>query len=485
MNAIASFAPVLTLSLGSLGYLVGGQLLERARISALFALILIGAAGYLSLGLLPAQSYLEHALIITPFTRFFAVLACAGAFVSILGTASSIESEKIEMLSEYYFLMVTSLCGALVMIFAGDLLTLFIGVEVASLALYCLCGARVTVRASSESSLKYFLLGCVSSSFMLFGIALWYGVTGSLLLSELALPALAEPLGTLSFLLILIGLAFKIGLAPFHQWIPDVYQGAPTSVTTYMSCVVKVAAFAALFKISDLAFQVADDWFTGTLWVLAVVAMCVGNLAALQQRSVKRMLAYSSVAQAGYIMIGLVILDSDPTAGGVLASSVFYLTVYCAMTVGAFTVLSILGPDVDDIQELKGLVRRSPYLGVAMTLFFLGLAGLPPSLAGLLGKVYLFSGALSAEFYGLGIIAALNSALACAYYFRVPAAILFQEPLNKERVNISAWSALALAVCLAVVVGVGVVPEKLLKVCASTVDPHGVVLSSANLIPED
>ena len=120
-----------------------------------------------------------------------------------------------------------------------------------------------------------------------------------------------------------------------------------------------------------------------------------------------------------------------------------------------------------------------------MTLFFLGLAGLPPSLAGLLGKVYLFSGALSAEFYGLGIIAALNSALACAYYFRVPAAILFQEPLNKERVNISAWSALALAVCLAVVVGVGVVPEKLLKVCASTVDPHGVVLSSANLIPED
>ena len=152
MNAIASFAPVLTLSLGSLGYLVGGQLLERTRISALFALILIGAAGYLSLGLLPAQSYLEHALIITPFTRFFAVLACAGAFVSILGTASSIESEKIEMLSEYYFLMVTSLCGALVMIFAGDLLTLFIWVEVASLALYCLCGARVTVRRAAAPS---------------------------------------------------------------------------------------------------------------------------------------------------------------------------------------------------------------------------------------------------------------------------------------------------------------------------------------------
>lgn len=469
MSALAPFAPVLTLSVGSLGYLLTGHLLEKLRSTALFALILIGGAGYLTMGLVPSAISIEHGFQINLFSQFFALLACIGAFISVVGTASSLESEKVGMLSEYYFLMVTSLCGALIMIFASDFLTLFIGVEVASLALYCLCGARVTKSASSESALKYFLLGCVSSAFMLFGIALWYGATGGLQLAS-AGAAAGSPLVILSFVLLLVGLAFKIGLAPFHLWVPDVYQGAPTSVTTYMSCVVKVAAFAALYKIAGQVFSAPNEWSVGMLWFLSVAAMTVGNLAALQQRSVKRMLAYSSVAQAGYMLIGLVAFESDTK---VLASSIFYLTGYCAMTIGAFMVLSIVGPDADDIDDLKGLVKRSPYLAIAMTLFFLALAGLPPSMAGLMGKVYLLSGALSSKFYGLAIIAVLNSALACAYYFRVPAAMLFAAPTSSERVSVSPFSSFALAFCVAAVVGIGVFPDPLIALCEAILHTPG------------
>ena len=457
--ALAPYVPVLTLSIGSLGYLLSGPFLERTKLTALYALALIGFAAYLTVGLAPVPSPRGYGFIVDNFTQFFALLACVGAFLSVIGTASSLASEKLGMVSEYYFLMLTSLCGALVMIFASDFLTLFIGVEVASLGLYCLCGARVTKSASSESSLKYFLLGCVSSAFMLFGIALWYGNTGGLMIVK---PEAVNVLTIMSFILMMVGFAFKIGLAPFHLWVPDVYQGAPTSVTTFMSCVVKVAAFGALFKVALQAFELPAAWSTGLLWFLSVVAMTVGNLAALQQRSVKRMLAYSSVAQAGYIMIGLTTLGEDSS---VLAASIFYLTSYCAMTIGAFTVLSVLGPDADDVQDLKGLVKRSPFLAVCMSLFFLALAGLPPSMAGLMGKVYLFSGALSTGFYGLAIIAVLNSALACAYYFRVPAAMLFQAPTIAEPVRVSVFSTFALTFCVAAVVGIGVFPEPLVAVC--------------------
>jgi NADH-quinone oxidoreductase subunit N len=364
------------------------------------------------------------------------------------------------MINEYYYLLLTSLCGALIMVFASDFLTLFIGVEVASLALYCLCGARISDRRSSEASMKYFLLGCFSSAFLLYGIALWYGATGSLALEPAGGVARSiGPTTALSFLMILVGIAFKIGLAPFHFWVPDVYQGSPTSVTTFMSCVVKVAAVAALLKIGTTTFGFSDLWAFGPLWILSIVAMTVGNFAALQQRSVKRMLAYSSVAQAGYMMIGIAVAGRTPEA---LSATLFYLVAYCAMTIGAFGVLSVMGPDVDDVKDLKGLGKRSPFLALSMTVLFLALAGLPPGLAGLMGKVYLFSAALSAKFYGLAIIAALNSALACAYYFRVPMAIYFQEAESHSPVPVPFPAFVALGVCVVAVVFLGVFPEPLL-----------------------
>lgn len=459
MNALAPFAPILVLSVGSLGYLIGGRTIEAIRASALFAVLLIVLAVWALLGVSDTPETVGYGVVVNAGTRILALVACLSALVSIVATSGSLEGEKVVMVSEYYYLMLTSLCGALVMIFASDFLTLFIGVEVASLALYCLCAARVHERRSSEASMKYFLLGCFSSGFLLYGIALWYGATGSLSLSAGNAVAVNAPIVALSFLMMVVGIAFKIGLAPFHFWVPDVYQGAPTSVTTFMSCVVKVAAVAALVRIMASSFGFSELWTVGPLWIMSVLAMTVGNLAALQQRSIKRMLAYSSVAQAGYMMIGVVVAGAAAEA---LGATLYYLIAYCAMTIGAFAVLSSIGPDADTVEDVKGLGKRSPFLAVCMTLFFLALAGLPPSLAGLMGKVYLFSSALSAEYFGLAIIAALNSALACAYYFRVPVAIFVGGAEQGATIRVPLSATLAIFSCAVAVVAFGLFPESLL-----------------------
>lgn len=459
MNALASFSPILIVSIGSLSYLLGGKAIERLRAGAFVAIVLIAAAAWASVRLHDSSGAIHFGVVVNTFSRLLACVACIGALISILATSASLKSEEISMVSEYYYLMLTSLCGALIMIFASDYLTLFIGVEVASLALYCLCGARIAKSASSEASMKYFLLGCFSSAFLLYGIAMWYGVTGTLAIAEPSSATLASPMIALSFLMILIGLAFKIGLAPFHLWVPDVYQGSPTSVTTFMSCVVKVAALAALVKISAVSFGFSATWSVGPMWVISVLAMTLGNLAALQQRSVKRMLAYSSIAQAGYMMMGLVIAGEG---GDSIAATLYYLIAYCGMTIGAFAVLSVVGPDADSVDDIKGLGKRSPFLAICMTLFFLALAGLPPSLGGLMGKVYLFSNTLSAKFYGLAIIAAINSAIACAYYFRVPVAMFFQSSENETSISVSSGAYIAITACAVAVIMVGIMPEELL-----------------------
>jgi NADH-quinone oxidoreductase subunit N len=233
-----------------------------------------------------------------------------------------------------------------------------------------------------------------------------------------------------------------------------------------MSCVVKVAAMGALIKICAAVFGFSSVWSYGAMWVLSVLAMVLGNVAALQQRSVKRMLAYSSVAQAGYMMIGVVIAGTD---GASIAATLYYLISYCAMTIGAFAVLSAVGPDTDTIQDLHGLGKRSPFLAVSMTVIFLGLAGLPPGLAGLFGKVYLFQAALSAKFFGLAIVGALNSALACAYYFRVPAAMFFQAPLSIDRIRVSFSTILGVTLCVSAVVLFGVFPDAIMTLAKSAV----------------
>jgi NADH-quinone oxidoreductase subunit N len=402
-------------------------------------------------------------IIINAFSRLFSIVICAVALLSTMSGITAVIDEKIERLTEYYFLQLMTVAGALIMVSSVDFLTIFIGLEVASLSVYCLCGSRVFNSGSAESSIKYFLMGCFASAFFLYGVALWYGATGGLSLVTVETTSLySSPLVMASFIFLLIGLAFKVGLAPFHFWVPDVYQGAPTSVTTFMSCVIKAAAIGTLIKIAVVSFSLPNEWATKILWVIAVLAMTLGNLAALRQSSIKRMLAYSSVAQAGYMLIGLAALAQGPEA---LAGVVFYLVAYCVMSIGAFATLSAIGPDADELSDVKGLGYRNRGLAICATLFFLGLAGLPPSISGLVGKVYLFTSALSTDLVGLAIIAALNTALSCAYYFKVPMAIWFQKDgaagTQTALFTIPATSRFAITFCAFIVVLLGVAPEKL------------------------
>lgn len=462
MTALESFLPLLILGIGSLLFLVFGKVLARCRLESVLATILIAATGYCTLRISNSVVDVTEASVwVDGFSKLLGVVLCAGGILTVVLNNQVVAKEQLVDSSEYYYLLLASLAGALLMVFAADYLTLFIGLEVMSLSLYCLCGGRLKQRNSAEAGLKYFLLGCFSSAFFLYGIALWYGATGSLSLSGSIGELSGSPeLLIVSFLFLLVGIGFKLGLTPFHYWVPDVYQGSPTSVVTFMSYAVKVAAVGALLKIVIISFGVLQAWAIAPLWIVSILAMCVGNVAALQQQDVRRMLAYSSVAQAGYILIGVITSGGSPE--GVVAT-LFYLISYCAMSIGAFGVLSVLGPSIACVSDLKGLGRRNPFLGAVMTLFFLGLAGLPPSLAGFVGKVYLFTAGLSEGYYGLVIIAAINSAISCAYYCRIPYAMFFQrgEAESGAEILVSFATRASLAMCAFLVVMIGIAPDSL------------------------
>jgi NADH-quinone oxidoreductase subunit N len=468
MNSLSQFAPIIILALGSLIYLVGGRAIDTLQRSFLLAIALLGVALWSTVSGAPNHQE-AYGVFVDPSARLLGALVLLVSIISITTTSGALREEGITTFREYYYLILSSVIGALMMVFAVDLLIFFIGLEISSLALYCLAAARITTRGSSEAAVKYFLLGCFSSAFLLFGLALWYGATGSLRFTPPEGIILGESaIFSLSFLMILVGFAFKIGLAPFHFWVPDVYQGAPTSVTTFMSCLVKVAAVASLIRIMQSAFGFFAPWIVSSLWVLSVVAMTVGNLGALRQRSVKRMLAYSSVSQGGYLVMGILAARG---MGFGLEATYFYLIAYCAMTIGAFGVLATLGANVDDLDDLKGLVRRSPFLAVSMSLFFLALAGLPPSVAGLIGKGYLLTAVLAEQYYGLAVIAAINTVIGCAYYFKVPVVVFSGADTTRsssapeyDRVNLGLGAYIGLSVCVLAVIVLGIYPEPILDI---------------------
>ena len=302
-----------------------------------------------------------------------------------------------------------------------------------SLSVYILTGLARKEKASAEAALKYFLLGSFSSAFLLYGFALIYGATGSLSISAIGSVQLPGPLLYAGLGLVIVGFAFKLGLAPFHFWVPDVYQGAPSSITAFMASVVKLAAFGAFLRILFVAIGDLTGDFPNVIWVLAALTMTWGNLAALRQDSVKRMLAYSSIAHAGYALIGF-LASSQQQA---VSSVVFYITIYALMTVGAFGVVLLASGgreyqyDQDDINALNGLGWQRPFLGLAMTICILSLAGIPP-LAGFMAKYYIFSAAIQADKIVLVVIALINSIIALYYYLRVIVALYFSKAESDE-----------------------------------------------------
>ncbi len=337
-------------------------------------------------------------------------------------------------IGEYYALLLFATAGMVIMAGGTNLITIFLGLEVMSIASYVLAGLLKKRPDSSEASLKYFLMGAFASGFLLYGIALIYGSTGSLDHVVLGERLAASHAGGSDWLLLVgmgllvVGFGFKVAAVPFHMWVPDVYEGAPTSVTGFMAAAVKAAGFAALFRVfaGPLA-ALHVDW-SGILWVVAVLTMTLGNVAAITQRNIKRMLAYSSIAHAGYLLVALVALSRTSSAG-----LLFYLVQYTLSTVGAFGVIIALGAmnrdgrESLDLSEYNGLGFRHPVLGFILSLFMFSLAGIPPT-AGFMGKVYIFSAAVQAGYTWLVIIAVLHSVVAVTYYLGVVVHLYMREP---------------------------------------------------------
>jgi len=365
-------------------------------------------------------SSFSDAIVLDRYGLFFTLLFCVASGVTLLMSMNYLELTDIRT-GDYYSLILFSTVGMVLMATATDLIVLFLGLEVMSVAAYALAGISRTQLRSNEAALKYFLLGAFATGFLLLGIALLYGATGTTTLGPMA-PAIAKAgaeqrtLLIAGMALLIVGFGFKVAAVPFHVWTPDVYEGAPTAVTALMAVGIKAAAFAAFARVFMHTFaQLSADWST-VLWWLAVLTMTVGNVTALLQRNIKRMLAYSSIAHAGYLLVGMV---AGGEAGG--SAVLFYLIAYALMTLGAFAVVIAIGrrgqPN-ENLDDYAGVGFRSPFLGVAMIIFMLSLAGIPP-LAGFIGKFYIFSAAIKSGYVGLTVIGVLNSVISVYYYVGV------------------------------------------------------------------
>lgn len=333
---------------------------------------------------------------------------------------------------EFYPLALWATAGGMIMAGTENLLMLFIGLEVLSISLYCLAGMARDEHKSEESALKYFLLGSFASAILLFGISFFFGSSGTLDLSGFVTALSTQYEGSITLaifglVLILVGLGFKAGLVPFHQWTPDVYQGAPTNVTAYMAAVSKIAAFAALYRVLSHAIDLQTYWFN-LMAILAVLSMTVGNLFALVQKDVKRALGFSSIAHAGYILVGLLAYLKMPGEAS-LGPVVFYFVVYSLMTIGAFAVISLTareGQDGSRTSDLNGLWHRAPLAALSLVVFMVSLIGIPPT-GGFVGKYQIFLSAMDADLAPLAIALAVNSVISTFYYWQIIRAAFVED----------------------------------------------------------
>ncbi len=388
---------------------------------------------------------------------FFATLVAASTAAALLLAVGYVTGAGLPA-AEVAALMLFSASGAVLMAAAGDLVVTFVGLELLSLPLYALTGLLRAAPRADESALKYFLLGAAASAVFAYGIALVYAATGSLALGALA--QATSPVGRAGIAFLVAGLAFKAALVPFHFWTPDAYVSAPTPATAFMAVVAKLGAFAALLRSGSAITApgaAALDW-RASLAVVAAVTLVVANLAALRQTSLKRLLAYSSIAHAGYIAVA--------AAAGVAASGAiaFYLVVYAALTLGAFGVITLLTNDDPQLDDLAGLARRRPLLVVALGVLLLGLTGLPPT-AGFLAKIYVFEAAVGAQLAWLVILGVLASVVSAAYYLRVLFACL-ADGEGEPATGPSIGGGVVVVAALAVLV-IGVIPGPLLDAVQS------------------
>ncbi|NVN99514.1 MAG: NADH-quinone oxidoreductase subunit N [Geobacteraceae bacterium] len=413
----------------------------------------------------PAEAF-SGTVVQDNFAIFFKVVFLISAAMSILITDKYLERENCNH-GEIYPLILFSTVGMMFMASGTDMMTIFLGLELLSVSLYVLAGFNRNSIKSNESGLKYFLLGSFSTGFLVYGMALTYGATGTTKLAKIA-SYVAQTGMNSSNLLLLVGMlmmatgfAFKIAAAPFHMWTPDVYEGAPTPVTAFMSVGPKAAGFAAFLRVFIVALPALKPEWTWLLWGLAVLTMTVGNITALYQQNIKRMLAYSSIAHAGYVLVGFTAGNAVGTAG-----ILFYMLSYAFMNIGAFAIIILVGKkgeENNNVSDYAGFGYKHPMLGVAMCIFLFSLAGIPPA-AGFIGKFYLFSGAIQAGYIWLAVIGVLNSAASVYYYLRVMVFMYFKDPTEEfSWVKLTPAFALCLIIAVAGVMIPGVLPGVFLE----------------------
>jgi NADH-quinone oxidoreductase subunit N len=402
--------------------------------------------------------------------RFSVVFNCifiVGAGLSSMLAPAFLEEHNFEF-GEFYPLVLFATVGMMILAQATDLVTIFLGIETMSIAVYVLTGSWRHSAKSAEGAMKYFMVGAFATSILLYGMALIYGSAGSTDLADIArqAPRISQaPLFIVGFLLVLVALGFKISAVPFHMWAPDAYEGAPTPVTAFMATTVKAAGFAVLIRLVSTAFGRPEMAFGASGWAsvcswLAVATMTVGNLGALRQDNVKRMLAYSSVAHAGYLLVGIVAIAV--VGGDARGPLVYYLVAYTFTTVGAFGVvawISTRGDERQNIDDWAGLAGKHPAAALAMTIFMLSLGGIPPT-AGFFGKFYVFRAALEKpSLVWLVVIAVLNSVASVYYYLRVVTAMYFREAGRETRPLRGAGVSAALIIAAVGVLVIGILPS--------------------------
>jgi NADH-quinone oxidoreductase subunit N len=395
------------------------------------------------------------------------VLITAG-ILTILFSGDVIEREELPA-GEYYALVLFAISGMMLMAAAIDLLVIFLALEILSLAVYVLTAIRRSSLAGAEGGFKYFLLGAFSSAFFLYGVALVYVISGSTKLEAVAAAIAGHASAPTPFVLaaiglVMVGFAFKVSAVPFHMWTPDAYQGAPTIVTGFMSTAVKAAAFAAFVRVFVTAFASMHELWMPLLGASAIATMIVGTVVGVAQTSVKRMLAYSSIAHAGYILVGL-IAATDTGQAAVL----FYLLSYAVTNLGAFGVMALLASRTNEVRDFAGLWKTEPVLASLMTLFLLSLGGFPPT-AGFIGKWYIFAAAVAQGHYWLAIVGVLTSVISVYYYLRIIVMMYMSESAHATPVaKFSPASSAALAMAVAAVIYLGVYPTDAIELALRSV----------------
>ena len=410
-------------------------------------------------------------IVLDAYTWFFNLLILVAAGLTVLFSVRYFADEG-SALYEYFVLLLFSSAGMMFMISGNHLLVIFVGLETLSISIYVLAGILPASAKSREAALKYLLLGGFSSAIFLYGAALLYGAAGSLSLPALAKFLQTGPIGKMAMAgmgLLLVGFAFKVAAVPFHMWTPDVYEGAPAPLTGFMSVGVKAAAFAAFVRVFfDALMPLQINW-VHILWVLSVLTMVLGNLAALVQDNIKRMLAYSSIAHAGYILIGMVAANEAGTSG-----MLYYLLAYTFTNLGAFGIVAIVGSKGEanvQIDDYRGLAKAHPVLALLMSIFLFSLAGIPPT-AGFMGKFTIFAAAINSGYIWLVIIGILTSAASVYYYFRVVMKMYMEVPETAPaKLQFGAAMMVGLTIAVAGVLYIGIFPTNYLNLAVESVKP--------------